>query len=180
VTARWSYKNMAVQLFYFSYPNNVGRDSSVGIVTRYGLNGLEIESQRGSQIFRTCPNRPWAHPASYTMGTGSFPGVNRPGRGVDHPPSSSADVKERVELRLRGLFKSNFTFVLTTTLHRGWEKLLSRGEYVSHCACVRQGYESKCQNQRFKLTNCSNIRKCLLCAFKGFNVLYHEAGGTTQ
>jgi hypothetical protein len=38
-----------------------------------------------------------AHPASYTMGTGSFPGVKRPGRGVDHPPSS-ADVKETVQL----------------------------------------------------------------------------------
>ena len=25
-------------------------------------------------------------PASYTKGTGSFPGVRRPGRGVDHPP----------------------------------------------------------------------------------------------
>ena len=39
-----------------------------------------------------------AHPASYTMGTGSFPGVKRPGRGVDHPHSSSAEVKERLEL----------------------------------------------------------------------------------
>jgi hypothetical protein len=27
---------------------------------------------------------PEAHPASYTMGTGSFPGVKRPGSGVDH------------------------------------------------------------------------------------------------
>jgi hypothetical protein len=43
---------------------------------------------------------PGAHPASYTMGTGSFPGVKRPGRGVDHPPPSSARVKERVELYL--------------------------------------------------------------------------------
>jgi hypothetical protein len=34
------------------------------------------------------------------MGTGSFPGVKRPGRGVDHPPQSSAEVKERVELYL--------------------------------------------------------------------------------
>jgi hypothetical protein len=39
-----------------------------------------------------------AHPASYTMGTGSFPGVKRPERGVDHLPPSSAEVKERVEL----------------------------------------------------------------------------------
>jgi hypothetical protein len=30
----------------------------------------------------------------------SFPGVKRPGCGVDHPPSSSAGVKERVELYL--------------------------------------------------------------------------------
>jgi len=30
------------------------------------------------------------------MGTGYFPGVKRPGRGVDHP--SSAEVKEIVEL----------------------------------------------------------------------------------
>jgi len=34
------------------------------------------------------------------MGSGSFPGVNRLGRGVDQPPQSSAKVKERVELYL--------------------------------------------------------------------------------
>jgi hypothetical protein len=28
------------------------------------------------------------------MGTGSFPGVERPGRGADHPPPSSAEVKK--------------------------------------------------------------------------------------
>ena len=34
------------------------------------------------------------------MGTGSFPGVKRPGRGVDQPPKSIVEVKERVELYL--------------------------------------------------------------------------------
>jgi len=34
------------------------------------------------------------------MGTGSFPGVKRPGRGVNHPSQPSAEVKERVELHL--------------------------------------------------------------------------------
>jgi hypothetical protein len=43
---------------------------------------------------------PWDHPASYTIGTGSFPGENRLGRGVDHTPPSSAEVKERVQLYL--------------------------------------------------------------------------------
>ena len=31
---------------------------------------------------------------------GLFTGVKRPGRDVDHPPTSSAEVKERVELYL--------------------------------------------------------------------------------
>jgi len=39
-----------------------------------------------------------AHPASYTKGTMSFPWVKQPGPGVNHPPQSSAEVKERVEL----------------------------------------------------------------------------------
>jgi hypothetical protein len=39
-------------------------------------------------------------PTTYAMGTGSFPGVKRPGRGVDHPPPSSAEVKEKVQLYL--------------------------------------------------------------------------------
>ena len=43
---------------------------------------------------------PGAHPSSYTVSTGSFPGVKRPGRGVDHRPPPSAEVKERVDLYL--------------------------------------------------------------------------------
>ena len=44
---------------------------------------------------------PEAHPASSTMGTGPFSrGVKQLGRGVDHLPQSSAEVKERVELYL--------------------------------------------------------------------------------
>jgi hypothetical protein len=41
-----------------------------------------------------------SHPTSYTMDKGSFLGVKRPGLGVDHPPTSRAEVKERVELYL--------------------------------------------------------------------------------
>jgi len=43
------------------------------------------------------PSRPalGAHPASYTMDTGSFPRVKRLGRVFDHPPPSSAEVKGR-------------------------------------------------------------------------------------
>jgi len=37
---------------------------------------------------------PGTHPASYTMGTGSLPGVKRPGRGVDHPPHLAPRLKK--------------------------------------------------------------------------------------
>jgi hypothetical protein len=46
---------------------------------------------------------PEAHPASYTVSIGSFPEVKWPGRGVDHPPPLSAEVKERVEPYLYNL-----------------------------------------------------------------------------
>ena len=39
-----------------------------------------------------------AHPASGTMGTGSFLGVKRMGRGFDHSSTYSSQVKERVQL----------------------------------------------------------------------------------
>jgi hypothetical protein len=52
----------------------------------------------GARFCAPVQTDPGAYPASYTMGTGSFPGVKRPGSGVDHPSSSSVEVKERVEL----------------------------------------------------------------------------------
>ena len=76
----------------------MGRDSSIGIATHYGLDGPGIESRWGTRFSASVQTGPGAHPASYTMGTGSFPGVKRPGRGVDHKPPSSAEVKERVEV----------------------------------------------------------------------------------
>jgi hypothetical protein len=53
-------------------------------------------SYPGGVIFSTpVQTGPGAHPASYTMDTGIFPG-----HGVEYPPPSSAKVKERVELYL--------------------------------------------------------------------------------
>jgi hypothetical protein len=42
----------------YELPLWMGRDSSVGIITRYGLDGPGIESRWGDEIFRTCPDRP--------------------------------------------------------------------------------------------------------------------------
>jgi hypothetical protein len=71
-----------------------GRDIVDGIANRYGLDGSEFEPRWG-EIFRTVQNDPTADPASYTMGIGSFPWANWLRSGVDHPPWSSADVKEK-------------------------------------------------------------------------------------
>ena len=76
----------------------VGRDSSVGIATRYGLDGPEDRIPVGARFSEPVQNGPGAHSASCTMGTGSFLGVKRPGRGADHPSPSSAEVEGRVEL----------------------------------------------------------------------------------
>ena len=75
-----------------------GRDSVVGIAPRYGLEGPGIESRWEVRFSAPVQTGPGAHPAAYTMGTGSFPGLKRPGRGVEHQPQSSTEVKERVEL----------------------------------------------------------------------------------
>jgi hypothetical protein len=45
----------------------------------------------GARFLAQVQTGPGAHPASCTMGTGSFPGVKRPGRGCDHPLPSSAE-----------------------------------------------------------------------------------------
>jgi len=72
----------------------VDRDSSVGIATRYGLEGSGIEFQWGARFSAPVQTLPGGHPASYTMGTGSFPGVKRPGRDVDHPPHLAPRLKK--------------------------------------------------------------------------------------
>jgi hypothetical protein len=66
----------------------VGRDSSVGTAV-----ATDWKARGSNPVGRDFP-----HPASYTVGTGSFTGVKAPGRGVGHPPASSAEVKETVEL----------------------------------------------------------------------------------
>jgi hypothetical protein len=95
----------------------VERDSSVGIATLCGLDGPRIESRWGARFSAPFQTGSGAHPASSTNGTRSLPGVKRPGRCVDHPPPSGAEVKERVELYiyysfgpLRRSCRVNFTF----------------------------------------------------------------------
>jgi hypothetical protein len=73
----------------------VGRDNVVGIATGWKAPGSNPSGAWFSGHIQTDPG---VHPALYTVVTGSIPGVNLPTRGVDHPPPTSAEVKEGVEL----------------------------------------------------------------------------------
>jgi hypothetical protein len=82
------------QIYLYFQTERSGPGSSVSIETGYGLDGPGIESRWGAKFFAHVQTGLEAHPASCTMGTGSFPGVEWPGRGADHPPPSSAEVKK--------------------------------------------------------------------------------------
>jgi len=91
------------------------------IATFYGLDGPGIEFRWGPRFSATAQTDPRVHPASYTVGTGSFPEINRPERDADHPSQSSVEVRERVELHVVLLISAsvacsrvNFTFIFTS------------------------------------------------------------------
>ena len=97
--------NMTLEPFPFPAPISLlcitwqgSCDSSVSIATRYGLEGPGIESRWGRDF--PYPSRPALESTQPPIpkGTGSFPGAKRLGRGVDQPPTSTAEVEGRVEL----------------------------------------------------------------------------------
>ena len=91
------YCTILIHLAFFSQKqrsalyDQSGWDSSVGIATPYWLEVPEIESRCGARISASVQTLPGAHPASYTIGTASFP-RGKEARGValtTHPPSST-------------------------------------------------------------------------------------------
>jgi hypothetical protein len=108
---------------------------------RAGRSGDRIPVEaRFSASLQTCSE---ARLATYTMVTGSFPGVKRPRRGVDHLLPSSAKVKERVELHVYSPFGLSWLVLgellisngLTLTLHASHHKYQAAGtalEGITH------------------------------------------------
>ena len=70
----WQYLQTFTLLFVYGTLLFCGPGSSVGIATELRAGGSGIESQWGRD-FPPVQTGPGAHPASCTMGTGSFPGV---------------------------------------------------------------------------------------------------------
>jgi len=76
----------------------------------------------GGRFSASVQTGPGAHPASYTMGTWSFPGVKRPGRVVDYPTHIASRLKKVSNyiptplLGLRGLLYGEFYLPLICRL----------------------------------------------------------------
>ena len=93
-TLRFIWLSLTINLFLIVIRDKLSRYSDSPQV---GRSGDRIPVGRDfSHPFRRLGN----HPTSYTMGTGFFPGVKRPERGVGNPSPSSTEVKERLKLYL--------------------------------------------------------------------------------
>jgi hypothetical protein len=104
---------------------------------------------------------PGAHPASYTTGTGSFLGVKRPGRGVDHPPHLAPRLKKGRSIPLLHLwafvacsrvnFNFNFTFTFPLPpLKRDGEKFIHENK---RCCCKDQEQVNTLSGQNVEFLN---------------------------
>ena len=62
---------------------------------------MKIEPIEGSETSAFKTQTPGKYPKENILQwVPFFPGIKRPGRGVDHPPRSTVEVKERIQLCL--------------------------------------------------------------------------------
>jgi len=73
----------------------------------------------GSRLSANFQTDPGAHPASYIMGTRSFPGVKRPGRGGNHPPHLTPKLKKEYNYTSTPLLGFHGLLIYTIIMVRG-------------------------------------------------------------
>ena len=123
----------------------MGRDSVVGVATRYVPDGPGIESRWKKDFphrskLAAGPTRP---PVQWITGlfTGGGGGVKWQERGVVHPPPSSAEIKKRVELRAIPVlplwaFMACYMVKFTITFTLFFEVRGSRCGNCEHCCLL--------------------------------------------
>jgi len=91
-------------LFHFYYSDRQSTERGLGERSRYSNSNtgsmVKGASQSGVRISAPIQTKHGAHPASYTIGTGSFLGFKWPGHGIDNPPPPSVKAKGRAQLYL--------------------------------------------------------------------------------
>ena len=113
------------------------------------MDGLGIESRWGGERDFPHPSRPalGAHAASCTMGTGSFLGVKRPGRGADHSPPSKCRGHERAGLYLYSPSGPSWPVIGSTFTFMAWNgtdlEFTKNGVLVFWCYRLEQLEEMK-------------------------------------
>jgi hypothetical protein len=80
----------------------------------------------GGETVRIRPDGSGAHPAPRKIGTGSLLWVKRPGRGINYPPPSSTEGKQRLELYFHSPSVSSWHALGEFYLLGGAEKFLAR------------------------------------------------------
>jgi len=81
-----------MQNAYFLHRTNIICGLILPLATGWTVRG---SNPGGSEIFRTCPDRPWGPPSLLYNEYRLFPGgKERPGRDADPSPPSSAVVKK--------------------------------------------------------------------------------------
>jgi hypothetical protein len=112
------------------------RDSSVGIATSYGLECQGIESRWGAIDSAPVQTGPGAHPSSYAIVTGAFPGLKQPGHGGDHPPHLASRLKKEYSSistphwAFMACSRVIFTFTFTFYLRNGIEIFAGHAKYL--------------------------------------------------
>jgi len=146
-------------MFRYVLKWNTGRDSSVSIATRYGLDSPGIESWWRRDFPHL--SRPALEPTQPYIQW--VPRISRgqSGRGVDQPHTSSAEIKERVELYLYSpsgpswLFLGwlyRFLYILKLLMRMKMKGIAYRDRYIIHC-------KTCCTYIAFKPTNCTITNK---------------------
>jgi len=114
----WQSHPLDISNWWRPHHQLLGRSSSVGIATRYGVVGPGVES-RWSEIFQTFPYRHWGPHSLLLNGYWvSFLRVKRTESGIYHPSPSTVKIKDRVWLYLYSPsgFRLNFTFTILNTV----------------------------------------------------------------
>jgi hypothetical protein len=89
-----------------------------GYLSRYSYVSVRGSNPGEGEVFLILPYRAWGPPnLMYDEFLVTFSGVKRQGRGVNRPSLSSAEVKERVELKLYSLSRLSRSVTGRTLLY---------------------------------------------------------------